>query len=157
MKDVEAVTILLVEDDPGHARLIEKNLRRAGLTAQIITLTDGGQARDFIFRQGIHRGSALPTQLLVLLDLNLPVLDGYQLLTQIKADEEARRVPVIILTSSDSHSDVAKCYDLGCNVFITKPTDYSMFSEAIKRLGSFVSVLTLPGAGGPEYRRASTF
>ena len=141
MPDIPKVTILLVEDDPGHARLIEKNLRRANITNDIVNVTDGQQAIDYLFSNG-----RLPS-LLVLLDLNLPVLDGYQVLERMKNDERTKRIPVIILTTTDDTREVARCYELGCNVYVTKPVDYEQFSEAIRKLGLFMAVLMIPDGG----------
>jgi CheY-like chemotaxis protein len=141
MPDIPEVTILLVEDDPGHARLIEKNLRRANITNEIVNVTDGQQAVDYLF----SNDRAL--SLLVLLDLNLPVLDGYQVLKRIKADERTKRIPVIILTTTDDTREVARCYELGCNVYVTKPVDYEQFSDAIRKLGLFMAVLMIPDGG----------
>ena len=142
MSNAQEVTILLVEDDPGHARLIEKNLRRASIMNEISLVSDGQRALDYLLDEGEYAGSECP--LLVLLDLNLPVLDGYQVLERIKADERTKRIPVIILTTTDDAREVARCYDLGCNVYLTKPVDYQQFSKAIRRLGLFLSIVTVP-------------
>jgi CheY-like chemotaxis protein len=80
----------------------------------------------------------------MLLDLNLPVLDGYQVLQRMKADERTKCIPVVILTTTDDTREVARCYDLGCNVYLTKPVDYEKFSEAICKLGLFLAVVTVP-------------
>ena len=141
MPDISEVTILLVEDDPGHARLIEKNLRRANLTNDIVHVTDGQQAIDYLF------GNGRPSSLLVLLDLNLPVLDGYQILERMRNGESTRRIPVIILTTTDDTREVSRCYELGCNVYVTKPVDYEQFSYAIRKLGLFIAVLMIPAGG----------
>ena len=141
MPDIAEVTILLVEDDSGHARLIEKNLRRANLTNDIVNVTDGQQAIDYLSSNGRAKS------LLVLLDLNLPVLDGYQMLERMKNDERTKRIPVIILTTTDDTREVARCYELGCNVYVTKPVDYEQFSEAIRKLGLFMAVLMIPDGG----------
>lgn len=134
----EEVTILLVEDDAGHARLIEKNLRRSKIKNEIIAVSDGQQALDYVW------GDECPSPLLVLLDLNLPVLDGYQVLECLKADERTKRTPVIILTTTDDSREMSRCYDLGCNVYVTKPVDYQQFCEAIRKLGLFLSVVAIP-------------
>ncbi len=147
MSNIQAVTILLVEDDSGHARLIEKNLRRSNITNDIVTIEDGRQAVDYLFKEGQYAHSPHPSPLLVLLDLNLPGLDGYQVLKRMKHDERTKRIPVIILTTTDDTREVAKCYDLGCNVYITKPVDYGQFSEAIRKIGLFLSVVTVPNGG----------
>jgi CheY-like chemotaxis protein len=142
MADVNEVTILLIEDDPGHARLIEKNLRRANITNEIKIINDGQQALDYLF--GDFPGSLGSVPLLVLLDLNLPGVDGYQVLERLKADERTKNVPVIILTTMDDAREVSRCYDLGCNVYVTKPVEYEQFAEAIRKLGLFISVISLP-------------
>lgn len=144
MSNMQAVTILLVEDDPGHARLIEKNLRRSNITNDILAIHNGQQAIDYLFKQGDYVDSPHATPLLVLLDLNLPGLDGYQVLQQMKVDERTKRIPVVILTTTDDKREVTKCYELGCNVYITKPVDYERFSEAIRKIGLFLSVVTIP-------------
>jgi CheY-like chemotaxis protein len=142
MHDIQDVTILLIEDDPGHTRLIEKNLRRANITNDIVKATDGQRAVDYLFN------SEGASTLLVLLDLNMPVLDGYQVLERMKTDERTKRIPVIILTTTDDAREVARCYELGCNVYITKPVDYEQFSEAIRKLGLFMMVMMIPDGVG---------
>ena len=144
MTNRQEVTILLVEDDPGHARLIEKNLHRSNITNDILVLTDGQQAMDYLFSEGAYEGAKHPAQLLMLLDLNLPVLDGYQVLQRMKTDERTKHIPVVILTTTDDAREVARCYELGCNVYVTKPVDYEQFSEAICKLGLFLAVVTVP-------------
>ncbi len=144
MPRMQEVTILLVEDDTGHARLIEKNLRRSNIMNDIITVSDGRQAINYLFSEGEYEGRKYASPLLVLLDLNMPVLDGYQVLEHIKADERTRRIPVVILTTTDDAREVARCYDLGCNVYMTKPVDYQQFSEAVRKLGLFLSVVAVP-------------
>ncbi len=147
MARTQEVSILLVEDDLGHARLIEKNLRRSGITNQLVIVGDGQQALDYLHGEGAYEGTGAASPLLVLLDLNLPVLDGYQVLKRMKANERTRRIPVIILTTTDDTREVKRCYDLGCNVYITKPVDYQEFSDAIRKIGLFLSVVTVPDGG----------
>jgi CheY-like chemotaxis protein len=139
-----SVTILLVEDDPGHARLIEKNLRRAGISNPMILQDDGQKAIDFIFGEGTRAGIPPPSPLLILLDLNMPVMDGFQVLRRIKGDERARRIPVVVLTTTDSPGEIAKCYELGCNVYVTKPVEYEQFCDAIRQLGLLLSIVKIP-------------
>ena len=140
MSDTHPVTMLLVEDDPGHARLIERNLRRSLIVNDIITLSDGQAAVDYLFGEGCKH----PMPLLILLDLHLPVLDGFQVLARLKADERTKHIPVICLTTVDDPRDIARCYALGCNVYITKPVDYAHFAEAIHQLGLFLSIVKVP-------------
>jgi len=140
----QLVTILLVEDDPGHATLIEKNLRRGGIANNIITLDDGGKAVDYLLKQGDYLGDEHPAPLLILLDLNLPVLDGYQVLKIIKNDERTKNIPIVVLTTTDTPQEVSRCYELGCNVYVTKPVEYAQFSEAIRTLGLFLAIVKIP-------------
>ncbi len=144
MPDRAPVTILLVEDDPGHARLIEKNIRRANITNEVVILGDGKAASDFIFCEGEYAECKRPTPIFVLLDLNLPHIDGYSVLSRMKADERTRSIPVLVLTSTDDEREVERCYSLGCNVFMTKPVDYQQFTEAIRKLGLFLEIVSLP-------------
>jgi CheY-like chemotaxis protein len=140
MLDTQHVTILLVEDDPGHARLIERNLRRAGITNEIITFTDGYTAVDYLCGAGPRR----PMPLLILLDLHLPGLNGFQVLERLKADKTTKHIPVICLTTTDNPPDIERCYALGANVYMTKPIVYEQFAEAIRQLGLFLSVVKIP-------------
>jgi len=140
----QSVTILLVEDDPGHARLIERNLRRALITNEIVTLSDGQQAVDYLFKESTYAEATHALPLLMLLDLNLPRLDGYQVLTRLKADARTRHIPVIILTTTDEPHEIERCYALGCNVYITKPVEYEQFAEAMRQLGLFLSIVQIP-------------
>ena len=135
------VTILLIEDDPGHARLIEKNVRRAGVSNDIHHVSDGTTALSHLF----GRGEAIKNDpILVLLDLNLPDMSGIDILARIKADPTLRRTPVIVLTTTDDKLEIQRCYDLGCNVYITKPVEYEGFAAAIRQLGLFLTVMQVP-------------
>ncbi len=136
MPDGQNAIILLVEDDPGHARLVEKNLRRANIQNEIILLNDGQVAIDLLF----HNEQLLDKPLLMLLDLNMPVLDGYQVLQRMKNDSRTKNIPVIILTTAEDAQELARCYDLGCTLYLTKPLDYNRFCELIQELGAFLSV-----------------
>lgn len=144
MANPEPVTIVIVEDDAGHARLIEKNIRRCNITNHIKILKDGQEAADYLFCEGDYAACTHPAPLLVLLDLNLPKIQGLKILERIKTEPRTRSTPVVVLTSTDDKREVDRCYDLGCNVFVTKPLDYDQFSEAIRKLGLFLSVVTLP-------------
>jgi CheY-like chemotaxis protein len=137
------VTILLIEDDPGHARLIEKNVRRAGVVNEIIHLADGTSALAHLFERGETRKA---DPMLVLLDLNLPDMSGIDILARIKADPTLKRTPVIVLTTTDDRLEIQRCYDLGCNVYITKPVEYEGFTAAIRQLGLFLTVMQVPEA-----------
>jgi CheY-like chemotaxis protein len=138
------VTILLIEDDPGHARLIEKNVRRAGVNNEIIPFTDGTTAIEFLFGDATGSVRMGHSPVLVLLDLNLPDMSGIDILARIKSDEHLKRTPVIVLTTTDDKIEIQRCYDLGCNVYITKPVNYEGFATAIRQLGLFLSVMQVP-------------
>jgi CheY-like chemotaxis protein len=144
MSQQQPVTILMIEDDEGHARLIEKNIRRAGISNTIHHFTDGGAALDFLYTS--PAGPALNGPALVLLDLNLPDMSGTDILVKIKADPVLRRTPVVVLTTTDDKMEIQRCYDLGCNVYITKPVNYENFADAIRQLGLFLSVIQVPEA-----------
>jgi len=144
VSNTREVTILLVEDDAGHARLIEKNLRRSKISNDIRILEDGQRALDYLFGDRADSGPKYRSPLLILLDLKLPKVDGYEVLERMKADERTRRIPVVVLTTTDDAREVERCYDLGCNVYITKPVNYDRFAEAVRNLGLFLAVVTIP-------------
>ncbi|MBW9086216.1 response regulator [Rhizobium wenxiniae] len=139
------VTIVMIEDDEGHARLIEKNVRRAGVNNEIVPFTNGTDALDFIL--GADRSGMVSSDrhLLILLDLNLPDMSGIDILEKVKSNPHAKRLPVVILTTTDDEREIQRCYDLGANVYITKPVDYDSFANAIRQLGLFFSVMQIPG------------
>jgi CheY-like chemotaxis protein len=133
----------MIEDDDGHARLIEKNIRRTGANNAIRHFKDGTSALGFLFGEDGPNVEALQPSL-VLLDLNLPDMNGADILRTIKTDPMLRLTPVIILSTTDSKEEVRRCYDLGCNVYITKPLHYQSFSDAIRQLGLFLSIVQVP-------------
>ncbi|HMN72802.1 MAG TPA: response regulator [Rhodoblastus sp.] len=136
----------MVEDDEGHARLIEKNIRRAGVNNEIIGFRDGSSVLEFLFGPDKSGKVSLGRSYLVLLDLNLPDMTGIDILARIKANEHTRRAPVIVLTTTDDQREIQRCYDLGANVYITKPLNYESFANAIRQLGLFLAVMQVPEA-----------
>ena len=142
MNDQRPVNIVMIEDDEGHARLIEKNIRRAGINNEICHFTNGSDALDYLLNH--NNGPKLNGPALVLLDLNLPDMSGTDILARVKSDEKLKRTPVVVLTTTDDKVEIQRCYDLGCNVYITKPVNYESFAEAIKQLGLFLSVMQVP-------------
>ena len=138
------VSIVMIEDDEGHATLIERNIRRAGVNNQIFAFRNGTEALDFLMGEdgngSVHSGSSL----LVLLDLNLPDMTGVDILARIKGNIHLKRSPVVVLTTTDDQREIQRCYDLGANVYITKPVDYEGFANAIRQLGLFFSVMQVP-------------
>ena len=144
MTNATPVTIVMIEDDEGHARLIEKNIRRAGVNNEIVAFTDGTSALKYLLGADGSGENNQGKQLLVLLDLNLPDMTGVDILEQVKGNEHTRRSPVVVLTTTDDQREIQRCYDLGANVYITKPVDYDGFAHAIRQLGLFFSVIQVP-------------
>lgn len=142
------VVFLIADDDDGHALLIEKNLRRAGLHNPIQRFVDGQQILDFLFRRGPGRQRQTDTAYLLLLDIRMPKVDGVEVLRQTKADPSLRKLPIIMLTTTEDPREVARCHELGCNNYIVKPVDYDHFAETIKQMGVFVSLVQVPDING---------
>ena len=144
----EEVVVLIVEDDDGHARLIEKNLRRASITNEMLRFADGQQILDFLFRRGEGRQREECAPYLLLLDIRIPKIDGVEVLRQIKQDEELRKIPVIMLTTADDPLEVDACHRLGCSHYIVKPVEYDTFSAALGQLGLFLKIVQVPQING---------
>lgn len=138
-------TILLVEDNPSDIGLTRRAFARNGISNPLIVAEDGQAALDYLFGAGAHAGrdpGDLPT--LVLLDLKLPRVDGLEVLRRIRANPVTRRVPVVILTSSQEEQDRAAGYDLGTNSYIRKPVDFNEFVEVIRQLGLYWLLVNQP-------------
>lgn len=147
MSTAREVTILIAEDDPGHARLIEKNLARGGLHNGIARFDNGQAILDFLFQRGSGSKRVPDRPYLILLDIRMPQVDGVEVLRQIKGDGELRKIPVIMLTTTDDPREVERCHDIGCSSYIVKPVDYDKFGEAIKSLGLYISLVQVPEIG----------
>lgn len=138
------IDILMVEDDPGHATLVRRNLRRAGVLNEVIWAKDGQEALDYVRREGEHLGCDNNGCLVILLDINMPKVDGVEVLRQLKANEETKKIPVMMLTTTDDPREIERCYGLGCSVYVTKPVEYEKFREAVQQLGLFLQFVQLP-------------
>jgi len=147
------VIILIAEDDEGHATLIKKNLKRAGIVNEIVHFKDGQEVLDYLFQKdnGLQRENG--KSFLLLLDIRMPKIDGVDVLRLVKADSELRKMPVIMITTTDDPREVEKCHQLGCNNYITKPVDYEKFVEAIRQLGLFLLVIQVPEINGNKLNR----
>lgn len=138
------VTIVLVDDDEGHTELVRRNLRRAGIDNELVCFESGLPALDFVMRLGRYAERSNNAGVLMLLDINMPGVDGVEVLRRVKSNPDTRAIPVIMLTTTDDPREVSRCYGLGCNVYVTKPIQPSAFLEAIKRLGLFLSIIKIP-------------
>jgi CheY-like chemotaxis protein len=136
------LVILLVEDDPGHATLIRRNLRRAGVVNEVVWAKDGQEALDYVRREDKHLGGG--GCLVILLDINMPKVDGLEVLRQLKANEKTKQIPVMMLTTTDDPREIERCYELGCSVYVTKPVEYEKFREAVRQLGLFLQFVQVP-------------
>ena len=143
MKPVE---ILLVEDNPGDVRLTKEALKEAKVINNLTVLKDGVEALAFLRQQGIYDNAATPN--LILLDLNLPRKDGREVLAEIKADDKLKRIPVVVLTTSQDEQDVFKSYNLHANCYVTKPVDLEQFMTVVKSIEDFwLGIVMLPQGG----------
>lgn len=145
---VKEVAIIIAEDDAGHAALIQKNLARSGISNPILHFEDGQQVLDFLFRRGEGRRREQNAPYLLLLDIRMPKVDGVEVLRQVKEDVELRKMPVIMITTTDDPREVENCHKLGCSNYLVKPVDYDKFVYAIRQLGLFLSVVEVPRVNG---------
>ena len=140
----ELPTILIADDDDGHAFLVEDNLRRGGVDTTYLRFCDGQELLDFLNGRTKEPAFRKGEPYLLLLDIRMPKVDGVTALQQIKADPELRKMPVIMLTTTDDPREVDRCHALGCNIYIHKPVSFEAFANAIAQLGRFVSLVQVP-------------
>ena len=134
------VEILIVEDDDGHAELIRTNLSRAGFKNGMHRFKDGQEIVDFLFSGEPKTKKGY----LMLLDINMPKIDGTEVLRRVKTSELYKTLPVIMLTTTDDPREVKRCHDLGCNSYVAKPVDYEEFIGAVQQLGLFLKIVEIP-------------
>ena len=143
---LKPVEILLVEDNPGDVRLTKEALKEAKVINNLTVLKDGVEALAFLRRQGRYDNAVVPH--LILLDLNLPKKDGREVLAEIKADEQLKRIPVVVLTTSQDEQDVFKSYNLHANCYVTKPVDLEQFMTVVRSIEDFwLGIVMLPKNG----------
>jgi CheY-like chemotaxis protein len=142
---MEEIEILLVEDNPTDAELTMRALKRKNMANQVVWVKDGEEALDFIFATGeySHRNpDDLPK--LILLDLRMPKVDGLEVLQRIKAEENTRKIPVVVLTSSKEDRDIVESYELGVNSYVSKPVEFDQFIDAVSTLGFYWMLINNP-------------
>ena len=141
--DTTVIEILLVEDDPGDVLMTREVLDHSLTPRRVTVVSDGESAMDYLHKRGTHAAAVTPD--LVLLDLNLPRMDGREVLAELKADPVLRLIPVVVLTTSEAEDDVVQSYALHANAFVTKPVDFDGFAEVVRRIDDFfLSVVRLP-------------
>ena len=137
MSEFEQVEILLVEDNALDAELTTRALKNGGLANKLLWVKDGQQALDYLFRSGDYAEREDTVPRLVLLDLKMPKVDGIEVLKAVKADEKTRRIPVVVMTSSQEERDVAQTYDMGVNSYVVKPVDFNSLAELARQAGYY--------------------
>jgi len=135
------VTILMAEDDDGHAMLVRERFESVGVNNPVIRFRDGTETWNFL--SGAASGLETGNSYLLLLDIRMPGLDGIELLRRVKNDPRLKNMPVIMLTTTDDPKEVATCYELGCNNYLVKPVEFEKFAEVIKRLGLFLTIVAV--------------
>lgn len=149
------VVVLLVEDDDGHARLLERNLRRGGMVNRLIRVSDGQEAIDYFTRVGPFGDvNEYPEPSVVLLDVRMPRLDGFEVLAHLKKDPQLHKTPVIMLTSTDNQKEIDRAYEMGANGYVVKPVSVESFIDRVVKLGMFIEVIELPDRQQAPYGTA---
>jgi two-component system response regulator len=136
--------ILLAEDNPDDVALTRRALKKANIANELAVVSDGQQALDYLFGEGTYAQSKPSRPCMILLDLNMPKINGLQVLERIRSDERTRLIPTVILTTSKEERDLVAGYSLGANSYIRKPVDFAQFAEAIQQLGLYWLVLNEP-------------
>ncbi|HZU25340.1 MAG TPA: response regulator [Bryobacteraceae bacterium] len=138
------IDLLLVEDNPGDVRLTEEALKEGRVRVNLNVVRDGADAVDFLYRRGKFRDAPRPD--LILLDLNLPKKSGREVLTEVKADPDLRRIPIVVMTTSTADQDIVRAYSLNANCYVAKPVELDQFFEAVRSIQEFwLHKALLPG------------
>ena len=144
MTEPEPITVVIAEDDEGHATLVLRNLRRAAVPAATVRVRDGQELLDYMYRRGPWHARPKHEAILILLDLNMPRLGGLEVLDRLKRDAQLAHIPVFVLTTTDNPFELDRCYARGASACIVKPVDYGSFSEMVHRLADFLVMARLP-------------
>ncbi len=140
--------ILIAEDDEGHFELIKRSLQRAGVCNEILRFADGQETLDFLFVKGDGPTREPDKEYLLLLDIRMPKIDGMEVLEKVKNDSELKKIPVVMLTTTDDPRTIDRCHKLGCSIYIVKPVEYQDFAEAVRKVGLLLSVVEVPQIDG---------
>lgn len=143
METYKEMIILIAEDDDGHAELIKEGLEESGVCNKMIRFSNGEEVWHFLSGTGDNQVCDKNKNYLLLLDINMPKMDGVEVLKRMKSDDELKEIPVMMLTTTDDPREVEACYKIGCNMYITKPVDFMKFTETLKRLGLFIQVVKI--------------
>ena len=152
--DGQPIVILLVEDNVGDVRLTREAFKEGKVSNQLLVAPDGIEAMSMLRQTGSHGGAPRPD--LILLDLNIPKMDGRQVLAEIKSDPNLKRIPVVVLTTSKAEEDIIRTYDLNANCYITKPVDFDKFLTVVKSIDSLLASSRCGGNRSPGARRPAT-
>lgn len=149
------VTILIVEDDEGHFSLINRNLYRAGIWNETVRFVDGQQILDFLFSAGNGSKRQKGKSYLLLLDIRIPKIDGVTVLKKIKQDNELKKIPVIVLTTTNDPRMVTRCHNIGCSLYIVKPVEYNNFIDCIRKISLFLATVEVPRINGQNQKEGA--
>jgi len=141
MKNYKDLIILIAEDDDGHAELIKEGLASSGVCNSIVRFKNGIETWQFLSGTGRNEVRDTSKSYLLLLDINMPIMDGIEVLKRIKSDDILKEIPVIMLTTTDDPREVEACYKIGCNMYITKPVRFDKFGEILNRMGLFIQIV----------------
>jgi CheY-like chemotaxis protein len=145
MDDRKSIHIVMAEDDPDDRMLTRRALKKSRLVNTFNTVEDGEELMDYLYQRGAYEDAEVPRPGVILLDLNMPRMDGREALQRIKSDADLRRIPVIVLTTSEAEQDIIESYDLGVNAYVTKPVTFEGLVDAIQALGDFwFEIVKLP-------------
>jgi CheY-like chemotaxis protein len=139
-----APCVLIAEDDEGHATLIRRNLKRAGLGERAVYLKDGQELLDYVYKRAQFSAREPSEAVVIIADLNMPRLSGFEILQRLKSDQELARIPVYVMTTADNPVEIERCYELGAAAYLVKPLDYGVFGEMVRRLAEFLASIRLP-------------
>ncbi len=138
------LTLVLVDDDPAHSTLIKRNLLKCGFKNEMVLLNSGQQVLDYIFSQGEYKNRGQLQKIVILLDINMPGINGMEVLKILKSSDQTRKIPIFMLTTTDEPSEIEECFRLGCNAYLIKPVEHKEFAIKIQQLGQFLMLNQTP-------------